>query len=87
MRRTWLASGFEPASSRALGLPVIAADWILIALIGLAVVAALDAVGALLVGAILVIPAATARLFASSLRGLEARHRVRSPWSRGSAGW
>ena len=71
VRRTWLASGFEPASSRALGLPVIAADWILIALIGLAVVAALDAVGALLVGAILVIPAATARLFASSLRGLE----------------
>jgi manganese/iron transport system permease protein len=70
-RRTWLANGFDSVSSRALGLPVVAADWALIVLIGLAVVAALDAVGALLVGAILVIPAATARLFASSLRGLE----------------
>ena len=71
LRRAWLASGFEPASSRALGLPVLAADWALVALIGLAVVASLDAVGALLVGAILVIPAATARLFARSVRGLE----------------
>jgi zinc transport system permease protein len=50
---------------------VVGADWALIVLVGLAVVAALDAVGALLVGAILVIPAATARLFARSLRGLE----------------
>jgi ABC-type Mn2+/Zn2+ transport system permease subunit len=71
LRRAWLASGFEPASSRALGVPVLAADWALIALIGLAVVATLDAVGALLVGAILVIPAATAGLFARSVRELE----------------
>jgi ABC-type Mn2+/Zn2+ transport system permease subunit len=71
LRRAWLASGFEPASSRALGLPVLTADWALIALIGLAVVASLDAVGALLVGAILVIPAATARLFARSVGELE----------------
>jgi ABC-type Mn2+/Zn2+ transport system permease subunit len=71
LRRSWLASGFEPASGRALGLPVIAADWALILLVGLAVVASLDAVGALLVAAILVIPAATARQFARSVRGLE----------------
>jgi ABC-type Mn2+/Zn2+ transport system permease subunit len=70
-RRTWLAGGFESASSRALGLPVGVADWVLVALIAVAVVAALDAIGALLVGAILVIPSATARLFATSIRGLE----------------
>jgi manganese/iron transport system permease protein len=70
-RRSWVAGGFEAASSRALGLPVAVADWILIALIALAVVAALDAIGALLVGAILVIPAATARLVAPSVRSLE----------------
>jgi manganese/iron transport system permease protein len=70
-RRAWLAGGFESASSRALGLPVETADWVLVALIAIAVVAALDAIGALLVGAILVIPAATVRLFATSVRGLE----------------
>jgi manganese/iron transport system permease protein len=70
-RRSWLAGGFESASSRALGLPVATADWVLVALIAVAVVASLDAIGALLVGSILVIPAATARLFATSVRGLE----------------
>lgn len=70
-RRSWVAGGFESASSRALGLPVAVADWVLIGLIAVAVVAALDAIGALLVGAILVIPAATARLIAPSVRSLE----------------
>jgi manganese/iron transport system permease protein len=70
-RRAWLAGGFETASSRALGLPVAVADLALVALIAIAVVASLDAIGALLVGAILVIPAATARLFATSVRALE----------------
>lgn len=70
-RRAWVAGGFESASSRALGLPVAAADWALVGLIAIAVVAALDAIGALLVGAILVIPAATARLIAPSVRSLE----------------
>lgn len=70
-RRSWIAGGFETASSRALGLPVALADWCLVGLIAIAVVAALDAIGALLVGSILVIPAATARLFATSVRGLE----------------
>lgn len=70
--RSWVAGGFEAASSRALGLPVAVADWALVGLIAIAVVAALDAIGALLVGAILVIPAATARLLARSVRSLEA---------------
>src|ERR1700755_365973 len=48
-RRAWLAGGFESASSRALGLPVATADWVLVALIAIAVVASLDEIGALLV--------------------------------------
>jgi ABC-type Mn2+/Zn2+ transport system permease subunit len=71
LRRSWVASGFEPASGRSLGLPVVAADWVLVSLIGIAAVAALDAVGALLVGAVLVIPAATVRLVATSVVRLE----------------
>jgi ABC-type Mn2+/Zn2+ transport system permease subunit len=70
-RRSWIAAGFDSASSRALGLSVATADWALLVAIAVAVVAALDAVGALLVGAVLVIPAATARLLAPSIAKLE----------------
>jgi manganese/iron transport system permease protein len=72
LRRSWIASGFEPASSRALGLPVAVGDWALVSLIAIAAVATLDAVGALLVSAVLVLPAATARLVATSIASLEA---------------
>lgn len=70
-RQAWIATGFDPAGSRALGFRTVAADWALVAAIAVAVVASLDAVGALLVSAILVIPAATARLFARSIPELE----------------
>jgi manganese/iron transport system permease protein len=70
-RRAWIATGFDPASSSALGLGVGIADWSLLVAIAVAVIAAVDAVGALLVSAILVTPAATARLVASSVRSLE----------------
>lgn len=70
-RRTWIASGFDGASSGSLGLRVQLADWALVGAIAVAVVAAVDAVGALLVSAILVIPAATARLLTQSVRSLE----------------
>lgn len=70
-RRSWIASGFEHASSRSLGLPVARADWALVAMIAIAVVTSLDAIGALLVSSLLVIPAATVRLFARSMGSLE----------------
>ncbi len=70
-RRTWIAIGFDAASSRSLGLRVRAAEWALLLAIAIAVVAAVDAVGALLVAALLVIPAAIARLFARSVLSLE----------------
>ncbi|MDQ3728901.1 MAG: metal ABC transporter permease [Actinomycetota bacterium] len=70
-RRTWIASGFDPGIQAALGLRVRIADWALVAVIAIGVIAAVDAVGALLVSAILVIPAATVRLFARSVSSLE----------------
>lgn len=68
--RAWLAAGFDPAGTRALGVAADRADALLLALVAVAVVAALPAVGALLVTAIFIVPAATARLAAGTLRGL-----------------
>ncbi len=70
-RRTWIASGFDPQVAPALGLRTRTADLILVAAIAVAVIAAVDAVGALLVSAILVMPAATARLMTRSVASLE----------------
>jgi manganese/iron transport system permease protein len=70
--RTWLATGFDPAGARALGVPAERGDWLLLALLAATVVAALPAVGALLVSTLLVVPAATARLLTSSLTTLVA---------------
>ena len=61
-RRRWLADGLDGH----------APDALLLATIGVAVVAAVSAVGALLAGAILVIPAATARLLKDDVRSLRA---------------
>lgn len=70
-RRTWVATGFDPGATAALGLRSGLADWALLAAIACAVVASVDAVGALLVSAILVMPAATARLMATRVRSVE----------------
>lgn len=70
--RAWLAAGFDPGSAASLGVDARRADALLLVLVALTVVAALPAVGALLVSAVLVVPAATARLLARSVRGLQA---------------
>jgi manganese/iron transport system permease protein len=70
-RRAWIAAGFDALGGGALGLRVVLADGVLIAAVAIAAIASLDAVGALLVSAVLVIPAATARLFAPSVVALE----------------
>jgi ABC-type Mn2+/Zn2+ transport system permease subunit len=69
-RRAWLAGAFDPDGARALGVGVRVAEPALLAAIAAAVVVALDAVGALLVTAVLVTPAATVRLVARSVREL-----------------
>jgi ABC-type Mn2+/Zn2+ transport system permease subunit len=70
--RAWLAGALDPDGARALGVPVRTAEAVLLAAIAAAVVVALDAVGALLVTAVLVTPAATVRLVAGSVRTLRA---------------
>lgn len=71
LRRSWLVGGFDPGSARSLGVRPVLGDWLLLALVALAVVAALDAVGALLVTAIFVLPAATIRLVVDRLGTLQ----------------
>ena len=68
--RTWSAVGFDPDGARALGLPVARADLLLLCLVAVAAVAAIPAVGVLLVTAVYVLPAAAARLLTASIRGL-----------------
>jgi ABC-type Mn2+/Zn2+ transport system permease subunit len=70
--RTWLATGFEPGGAAALGVRPALGDALLLIVLALAVVAALPAVGALLVGTLLVVPAATARLLARDVATLRA---------------
>lgn len=65
----WLTRGFDPGVAPALGLRSAVPDVALLVLVAFAAVATLTAVGALLVTALLVVPAATTRLLT---------HRVRS---------
>ena len=69
--RSWLAAGFDPAAAGTLGVRGAAADLALLLVVALAVVAVLPAVGALLVGTLLVVPAATARLLGRTLREVQ----------------
>ena len=71
MRRSWLAAGFDPGSAGALGVRTKIADRVLLAAVAVAVVVSLDAVGALLVAVVLVVPAATVRLVAHDVRTLQ----------------
>jgi manganese/iron transport system permease protein len=68
MRRSWLATGFDRDGARAVGVRTAAADRVLLIAVAIAVVVALDAVGALLVTVVLTVPAATVRLFEPPLR-------------------
>ena len=68
LEQRWLATGFDPASARALGARSALPDIALLALVALVAVAALSTLGALLATALLVVPAATTRLVCSRLR-------------------
>jgi ABC-type Mn2+/Zn2+ transport system permease subunit len=63
----WLASGFDPAAARALGVRSALPDALLLVLVALGAVAVLSAVGALLATALLVVPAATTRLLSDRI--------------------
>jgi len=70
-RRSWIAAGFDGGGASAGRLSARTADWLLVGSITVAVVVSLDAIGALLVSGLLVVPAAIARLFARSVVELE----------------
>ena len=65
----WLATGFDRDGARALGVRSRLPDVLLLALVALAAIATLSAVGALLATALLVVPAATTRLFSDRVLG------------------
>jgi ABC-type Zn uptake system ZnuABC Zn-binding protein ZnuA/ABC-type Mn2+/Zn2+ transport system permease subunit len=64
----WLATGFDAGAARSAGARSPVPDAILLGLVALTVVAVLAAVGSLLATALLVVPAATARLLTSRMR-------------------
>ncbi len=66
--RRWLAVGFDPTTARALGARSALPDALLLVLVAFTVVSSLSALGALLVSALLVVPAATARLWTRTVR-------------------
>ena len=68
--RAWTSAGFDPGAAATSGLPLRPIDLTLLGLVALSAVAALPAVGALLVTSMFVVPAATARLLSSSVPGL-----------------
>jgi ABC-type Zn uptake system ZnuABC Zn-binding protein ZnuA/ABC-type Mn2+/Zn2+ transport system permease subunit len=70
--RAWLAAGFDPGAARLLGLRSPLPDAVLLALIALVVTAAISAVGALLATSLIVIPAATVRLWTRRLAAWQA---------------
>lgn len=64
----WLAAGFDPEHARSLGAGGSIYGLLLLGLVALTTAALLPAVGALLAGALLVLPAATLRLVTDRLR-------------------
>lgn len=67
LRRLFVMAAFDPNGARAMGLPVVALDVAMLALTAVTVVIAFKAVGNILVIALMITPAATARLFTDRL--------------------
>lgn len=70
--KEFLYSTFDPLGAEAAGLPVVRLDYLFLALIALTIVISLQAVGIILVVAMLVTPAATAQLVSQSFGRLVA---------------
>jgi manganese/iron transport system permease protein len=65
LRKEFLFASFDPAGAAAAGLPVEMLDYLLLGLIGVAIVVSIQAVGIIMVVAMLVTPAATGQLLVS----------------------
>jgi ABC-type Zn uptake system ZnuABC Zn-binding protein ZnuA/ABC-type Mn2+/Zn2+ transport system permease subunit len=70
--RVWLATGFDSSAVRALGVRSAVPERVLLLLIALCMIATLTAVGALLATSLVVVPAATVRLWTKRLRPWQA---------------
>ena len=77
-----LYSTFDPLGAAASGLPVERLDYLFLALIALTIVVSLQAVGIIMVVAMLVTPAATAQLLDAAVHAADRRRRRRSDSSR-----
>jgi manganese/iron transport system permease protein len=62
IRKELLFATFDPAGAAASGLPVAGLEYLLLALLGVTIVVSIQAVGIIMVVAMLVTPAATAQL-------------------------
>jgi manganese/iron transport system permease protein len=70
--RPFVMASFDPNGARAMGLPVLALDVLLLTLTALTVVVSFKAVGNILVIALIITPPATARLFVDRLAPMAA---------------
>lgn len=68
--RTLKTSTFDPNYARTIGLPVQLVDWALMTLVSLTIVVAFDTAGAILVVALMIVPAASAHLLTHQLKTL-----------------
>ncbi len=72
LRKLFVMASFDPSGARAMGLPVLGLDVLLLLLTALTVVVSFKAVGNILVISLLITPAATARLFTDRLAAMAA---------------
>ncbi len=68
--RPLVLSTFDPLHAAAVGVPVVLVSYGLMSMVSVTAAAGFEAVGAILVVAMFIIPAATAHLFARSVRGM-----------------
>ena len=61
--KEWKITSFDPALAASIGIPVLALHYVFMTLVSITTVAAFDAVGAIMVVAMLIIPAASAYLW------------------------
>ncbi len=65
--KEWKITSFDPALAASLGLPVVLLHYLFMAMVSMTTVAAFDAVGAIMVVAMLITPAASAYLWTDRL--------------------
>ena len=65
--KEWKITSFDPALAASIGIPVLAMHYLFMTLVSITTVAAFDAVGAIMVVAMLIVPAASAYLWTDRL--------------------